>query len=107
MLTICAKCLGNMFQVIASKVQRFLRYTAFSARKLGNIFPHLILVPTNHCLDWGLRRLKPGKNRDPTMEVDIHVEAAERYQEANEGIEADQLPDDPPPEETMTQRMLV
>ena len=48
MLTICAKiCLGNMFQVIASKVQRFLRYTAFSARRLGNIFPHLILVPTS------------------------------------------------------------
>ena len=61
----------------------------------------------HRCLDWGLRRLKPGKNRDPTMEADIHVKAAERYQEANEGIEADQLPDDPPPEETMAQRMLV
>ena len=47
MLTICAKiCLGNIFQVIASKVSWFLRYTAFSARRLGNIFSPLILVPT-------------------------------------------------------------
>ena len=48
MLTICAKiCLGNIFQVIASKVLRLLRYTAFSAGRLGNIFHPLILVPTS------------------------------------------------------------
>ena len=51
----------------------------------------------NRCLDWGLHKLKPGQNCDPTMEVDILVEAAGRFQEANQGIEDDILPDDTPP----------
>ena len=51
----------------------------------------------NHFLDWGLRKLKPSQNRDPTMEADILVEATERFQQENEGIQDDDLPDDPPP----------
>ena len=40
----------------------------------------------NRCLDWGIRKLKPGENRDPTMEADILVQAAERFRDANEGV---------------------
>ena len=28
----------------------------------------------NRCLDWGIRKLKPGENRDPTMEADTLVQ---------------------------------
>ena len=37
--------LGKVFQVIASTVKRFLRYTTFSAPRLVAICPPLILVP--------------------------------------------------------------
>ena len=41
MLTICAKiCLGITFQVIASKVEWFLRYTAFSPKGGPNFVLH-------------------------------------------------------------------
>ena len=51
----------------------------------------------NRCLDWGLRKLKPGQNRDPTNEMDILVEAAERFEKENGAIDNDDLPDDPSP----------
>ena len=48
MLTNCSKtCLGNIFQILASNVKRFLRYTAFHARRLVVILSPLILVPTS------------------------------------------------------------
>ena len=47
----------------------------------------------NRCLDWGLRKLKPGENRDPTMEADILVQAAERFRDANEGVGEDDAQD--------------
>ena len=48
MLTNCAKiCLGYIFQVVASKVLRFLRCAASSARRLVAICSNLILVPTS------------------------------------------------------------
>ena len=56
-----------------------------------------LLCSTKPLLRLGLPKLKPGQNRDPTMEVDILVEAAERLQQENEGIQDDNLPDDPTP----------
>ena len=47
----------------------------------------------NRCLDWGIRKLKPSENRDPTMEADILVQAAERFRDANEGVGDDDTHD--------------
>ena len=53
MLTNCAKvCLGNIFQVIASKVKQFRRCASFKPQKrLVAILLLLILVPTS---EWGV-----------------------------------------------------
>ena len=51
----------------------------------------------NRCLDWGLRKLKPGENCDPTYEMDILVEAAEHFEKENGAIDDNEIPDDPPP----------
>ena len=49
----------------------------------------------NHCLDWGLRKLKPRQNIDPTVEADILVKTAERRSKS--GKKDDQLNEDAPP----------
>ena len=50
------------------------------------------IVLHNWCLDLGIRKLKPGENRDPTMEAEILIEEAERFRDANEGVGDDDSP---------------
>ena len=53
----------------------------------------------NRCLDWGLRKLKPGQNRDPDIEMLIRVNAHSRFTRQNRHLaEERQLGDEEAPE---------
>ena len=53
----------------------------------------------NRCLDWGLRKLKPGQNRDPDIEMLIRVNAHSRFTRQNRHLaEEGQLGDEEAPE---------
>lgn len=53
------------------------------------------VVLHNRCLDWGLRKLKRGQNRDPEYEMNIQVRAHMRFTRYNRDIAQEQLPPEP------------
>ena len=52
------------------------------------------IVLHNRCIDWGLRKLKRGQNRDPEREMDIQVRAHMRFTMYNQEIAEEDLPDE-------------
>lgn len=40
----------------------------------------------NRCIDWKLRKLRPGQNRDPDLEMEIRVRALSRFRRNNRHI---------------------
>ena len=43
------------------------------------------------CLDWGLRKLRPGQNKDRDHELDIRVEAQKLFNKHNPNLNPDNL----------------
>ena len=52
------------------------------------------IVLHNRCIDWGLRKLKRGQNRDLEHEMDIQVRAHMRFTMYNQEIAEEDLPDE-------------
>ena len=46
----------------------------------------------NRCIDWGLRKLRRGQNRDPEHEMNIQVRAHMRFTRYNREITAEEVP---------------
>ena len=63
----------------------------------SSTYPHcrrvglLRRVLHNMCLDWGLRKLRPGQNKDPDHELDIRVEAQKLFNKHNPHLNPDNL----------------
>ena len=45
----------------------------------------------NMCLDWGLRKLRPGQNKDPDHELDIRIEAQKLFNKHNPHLNPDNI----------------
>ena len=50
------------------------------------------VVLHNRCIDWGLRKLRRGHNRDPEHEMNIQVRAHMRFTRYNREISAEEVP---------------